>query len=157
MERARRVRPPDVGWLVYTKLQPHPPRADVVARPRLLGALWAAVTTRPLTLVSAPAGYGKTTLLATLPEACPELPLAWLTLDEEDNDPVRFLTALIAALQRLDPACGATARALLASLPRPAAEARRVVGVLINDVLEAMPAPFALVLDDLHLIAEPAV
>ncbi|MBI4491702.1 MAG: tetratricopeptide repeat protein [Chloroflexi bacterium] len=143
--------------LARTKLRPPRLREDVIPRPRLLTALHDAVSSHPLTLVSAPAGYGKTTLLAALPHAFPALPLAWLSLDEEDDEPARFLGALVAALQCLQPACGTTAQMLLASLPNPGAEGRRVVGMLVNDLLETLPGPFALLLDDLHLIAEPAV
>ena len=162
--------------LAQTKF--HPPRlpGDVISRPRLLEVLHQAVATHPLTLVSAPAGCGKTTLLAaycaeerrsrgaeeqTISPAsllpCSPAQVAWLTLDEEDNDPTRFLVALIAALQRLNPACGTTAHALLTGLPNPSAQVRQVIGVLINDVLEALPDPFVLILDDLHLITESAV
>jgi LuxR family maltose regulon positive regulatory protein len=108
-------------------------------------------------LVSAPAGYGKTTLLAALSRARPELPLAWLSLEEEDNDPVRFLTALIAALERLNLECCSAAQHLLDTLDNPASQAYLIIEVLINDLLEGMPEPFVLVLDDLHVVTEPAV
>lgn len=84
-----------------------------------------------ITLLSAPAGYRKTTLLAALPIAYPDLPLAWLTLDEEDNDPVRFLTAFIVALQHLNPTCGATAQSLLTSRVHRVVDVPRVVSVSI--------------------------
>ncbi|MFQ5858013.1 MAG: LuxR C-terminal-related transcriptional regulator [Anaerolineae bacterium] len=163
-------------WLAQTKLHPPLLHEDVIPRPRLLDALHHALTSYPLTLVSAPAGYGKTTLLSDFgfrisdfglgrtdddqirnPQSAIRNRVAWLTLDEEDNDTTRFLTALIAALRRLNPACGTTAQAVLAGLPSPGAEARRIVGVLINDVLETLPDPFALILDDLHLITESTV
>jgi len=146
--------PQQPDWLVQTKLHPPLLREDVIPRPRLLDALRHALTSYPLTLLSAPAGYGKTTLLAALPHAFPELSLAWLSLDEEDNDPARFLIGLVAALRRLNPACGTTAQTLLAGLSNPGAEARRIIGVLINDILETLPDPFVLILDDLHLISE---
>jgi len=161
-------------WLVQTKLYPPPLREDVIPRSRLLDALHDALTSYPFTLISAPAGYGKTTLLAAYcaeerrskgaeemfplapPPPCSPAQVAWLTLDEEDNDPARFLAYLIAALQHLNPACGTTTQAVLTSLPNPAAEARRIIGVLINDILETLPDPFVLILDDLHLVTEPA-
>ncbi|MBI2908261.1 MAG: AAA family ATPase [Chloroflexi bacterium] len=136
--------------------------ADALPRQRLLRALRKALDSRRLVLLSAPAGYGKTTLLAALPPAYGDLPMAWLSLDEEDNDPAHFLTALIAALQRLAPACGATARAVLGEFAPPAGRpssgdyVRRVVGVLINDILATLPESFALLLDDLHHVIEPA-
>lgn len=138
-------------WLVQTKLQPPRLHADTIERRRLLTALAAAVSERPVTLISAPAGYGKTTLLASLPALLPDLPLAWVTLDSEDNDPARFLTALIAALQRLHPEVGAQASQHVGGEPR------RAMGLLINELLAHLSQPFALVLDDLHLVTAPAV
>jgi LuxR family maltose regulon positive regulatory protein len=143
--------------LAETKFYPPRLHKDVIPRPHLLDDLRHSLASHPLTLLSAPAGYGKTTLLAALPSTHPDLPVAWLSLDEEDNDPARFLTALIVALQRLDPVCGATAQSLLTSHTRPDAEVRRVTSVLINDVLETLPNPFALILDDLHRITKPSI
>ncbi len=94
-------------WLTQTKFIPPRLRQDFVPRKRLLDALHAAVNAHPLTLISAPPGYGKTTLLASLPAAFPNMPIAWISLDEEDNDPARFLIALVSALRRLDPDFGA--------------------------------------------------
>jgi LuxR family maltose regulon positive regulatory protein len=155
--------PQPSDWLVQTKLRPPLPRSDVIPRPRLLAALRDGLISRRLTLLSAPTGYGKTTLLAEWIHHHPAQ-IAWLRLDEGDNDPALFLAYLVAALQRLHPACGATAQTLLTSLPglsvdRQGADvqAQRIVGVLINDVLETLPDPFALILDDLHLVTEPAV
>src|SRR6185503_19515873 len=102
-------------------------REDLIPRQRLLDALHQAITSHGLTLVSAPAGYGKTTLLAALchkdkdlfqPSAFSPQPskTAWLSLDPEDNDPGGFVSALIAALQRLNPACGSTTQTVLTSL-----------------------------------------
>ncbi|MFQ5611231.1 MAG: LuxR C-terminal-related transcriptional regulator [Anaerolineae bacterium] len=162
------------SWLPGTKFHPPLLREDVIPRSRLLDALHDAVLSHPLTLVSTPAGFGKTTLLAEygywiLGTGAPipniQYPIsdiqnprvAWLSLDVGDNDPVRFLTAFIFALQHLNPLCGATAQTLLAGPANPGAEAWRVISVLINDVLETLADPFALVLDDLHRINEPAI
>ena len=142
-------------WLVETRLHPPALQGDLIPRPRLLTQLHGAVTSRRLSIVSAPAGYGKTSLLTDLCHLHPDLSVAWLGLEEEDSDPSRFLTVLVAALQRLNPACGTAALTLLANLPSPGAEVRRVVAVLINDLRETLPDPFVLVLDDLHLISEP--
>jgi len=180
-------------WLVQTRLSPPAARDDVIARPRLLEALALAVASHPLTLLSAPAGYGKTTLLADCrlriadcgltqtnddqirnPKSEIRNRVAWLSLEEEDNDPVRFLACLIVVLGRLVPGCGDTAQGLLAGPPAPptlrprsgqalggerraGADTRRVIAALINDIVAANPDPFALILDDLHLITEPAV
>src|ERR1700675_3473216 len=83
--------------VLATKLYipPAPPR--VVRRPRLIERLNEGLH-RKLTLISAPAGFGKTTLVSEWVAGC-GLPVAWLSLDEGDNDPARFLTYLVAALQ----------------------------------------------------------
>lgn len=146
-----------IAAVVRTKLAPPRLRDDTVARPRLVAALRSAVTGHRLTLVSAPAGYGKTTLLASLPAACPELPVAWLSLDATDDDPAWFLAGIVAAVREIVPAFGATTSALLASLSDPAAEVRRLAGVLVNDLVAAGDAPLALVLDDLHAVHAPAI
>jgi LuxR family transcriptional regulator, maltose regulon positive regulatory protein len=145
------------SWPVRTRLQPPVLRTDVIPRQRLLDALSAALDTYRFVLVSAPAGYGKTTLLAALPHLRPDLPLAWLSMEEEENDPARFLAALIAALERLNPRCCSTARDLLGGVDDPASQARLIVEALIDDLLESMPEPFALVLDDLQMITEQSV
>ena len=144
------------SWLAHTKFVPPQLREDLVSRKRLLDKLLSAVTANSLTLLSAPAGYGKTTLLASLPNAFPDLAFVWIALEEEDNDLMRFFTSLILALQRLDPTYGRNTQALLASLPNPAVETRHVISILINETLEDLPKTI-IVLDDLHLITEPAV
>jgi len=148
---------PPEKWLPQTKFRPPLPRGDVFVRPRLVEGVRASLLTHRLTLISAPAGYGKTSLLATLPRALPDFPLAWLTLDNEDNDPARFLAALIAGLQRLNPLCAASAGAVLGSLHNPGAEAQRVIDVMVNDVLDTMTDSFALALDDAEVLHEPTV
>src|SRR5512139_3933947 len=101
-----------------TKLNVPPARAKLISRPRLIERL-ADGLTRPLTLISAPAGSGKTTLIGEwrTSEAGHDFPLAWLALDAEDNDPTRFLTYLIAAFQTLGPTIGESALTLLHSAP----------------------------------------
>ncbi|HWI60799.1 MAG TPA: LuxR C-terminal-related transcriptional regulator, partial [Symbiobacteriaceae bacterium] len=120
-----------------------------------------AVLGHPFTLVSAPAGYGKTTLLASLARVIPAYPLAWVTLEPEENDPVRFLSVVAAALQRLSPdAGGAVLGALSAPPPASAAELeahlRTCTATLLNEILHGLPGPFILVLDDLHMLTCPA-
>jgi LuxR family transcriptional regulator, maltose regulon positive regulatory protein len=149
--------PDTSAWLVATKLHPPLRRSDTIRRPRLEEALARSVAGLPLTLLSAPAGYGKTTMLAALPHLLPDQALAWATLDAEDNDPVRFLGLLTAALQRLHPACGRSVWPLLAGGAADGAGIKRAIGALINDMVAALPAPFILVLDDLHFVTEPAV
>src|SRR5207248_7560403 len=133
--------------LLATKL--HVPRlpASFIRRARLLERLQQGME-RALTLISAPAGFGKTTLLAHwLAES--GTPVAWLSLEPEDNDPVRFLSYLIAALQRLDPHIGTAVLPLLqASRPAPL---ERVIALVINDLIAGAARDFALVLDDYHV------
>lgn len=144
------------GWLALTKFLPPRQREDLILRKNLLDKLISAVSTHSLTLLSAPAGYGKTTLLASLPSSFPDLAFVWIALEEEDNDLTRFFTSLLQALQLLDPEYGRKTQALLASLPDPAVETRHVISALINETLEDFPETI-IVLDDLHLIIEPSV
>jgi LuxR family maltose regulon positive regulatory protein len=138
--------------LLSTKLYRPRARGDLVARPHLVRKLAAAVA-RPLTLISAPAGFGKTTLLTAWLDAYP-LRTAWLSLDETDNDPVRFWTYCIAALQTVEPALGEDVRTALLSPMPPSVEA--ILTPLLND-LAVVSAPLTLVLDDYHLIQTPAI
>jgi LuxR family transcriptional regulator, maltose regulon positive regulatory protein len=136
--------------LLVTKLHPPLPRAHLVRRSHLLERLQQGMA-GPLTLVSAPAGFGKTTLLAQW-RASSRMPVAWLSLEPQDNEPVRFLSYLIAALQTLDPRTGTVAFTLLQT-PQPAAP-ETVLTLLTNDVVSREPdeGDFALVLDDYHVI-----
>src|SRR5438105_5288150 len=139
-----------LALLLSTKLHRPLPRAHLVRRPQLAARLTQGVM-GPLTLVSAPAGFGKTTLLAQwLAES--GMPVAWLSLEAGDNEPVRFLSYLIAALQTLDPHLGAVALTLL-QMPQPAA-AETVLTLLTNDVggHGRDGGDFVLVLDDYHVI-----
>ena len=87
--------------ILATKLYIPPPRPKIVLRPRLIERLNEGLSaSRKLTLISAPAGFGKTTLVSEWVAGC-ERPVAWLSLDEGDNDPTRFLTYLVAALQTI--------------------------------------------------------
>src|SRR5258706_9032813 len=141
--------------LLATKLHRPLPRAQLVRRPQLAERLTQGVM-GPLTLVSAPAGFGKTTLLAQwLAES--GMPVAWLSLEPGDNELVRFLSYLIAALQTLDPHLGAVALTLL-QMPQPAA-AETVLTLLTNDVGShgRDGGDFVLVLDDYHVIDAKAV
>ncbi len=135
--------------LLTTKLYIPPVRPELVSRPRLIERLNAGLLSRrKLTLISAPAGFGKTTLVTEWLSRA-ERPFAWLSLDENDNDPARFLTYFLAALQRVDPNIGQAAQAMLQTPQPPPPEA--FLTSLINDIA-ATPQPFVLVLDDYHLI-----
>jgi len=151
--------------ILATKLLFPLPRSNLVPRPRLVERLmtgWRDAC--KLILVSAPAGYGKTTLITDwlaglAPSPAPqvrnaEVRVSWLSLDESDNDPARFVSYLLAALQQIDPAIGQAAQALL-QIPGPP-QTTAALTSLAND-LAAQPAPFLLVLDDYHLIQAPPV
>jgi LuxR family maltose regulon positive regulatory protein len=124
-----------------------PPRLPVphVARPRLLALLEQGVR-GPLTLVSAPAGSGKTTLLAAW-AAIAMCPVAWLSCEEGENDPARFLVALITALARLDERLRSAA-----NIDRPwhTSEHERVLTSLLNDLERLLPCEAVFILDDVH-------
>jgi LuxR family maltose regulon positive regulatory protein len=104
-------------------------------------------------VVSAPAGFGKTTLLSAWIALDP-MPIAWLSLEEDDNDPVRFLRYLIAALQAVDARIGTSALAALQSAQ--AASSEGVLPGLLNELAD-VAGDFALVLDDYHLITSGSI
>ena len=133
--------------LLTTKLYIPPVRPKLVSRAHLIERLNAGLHYK-LTLVSAPAGFGKTTLVAEW-VATSGRPVAWLSLDENDNDPARFFTYLVAALQTVDPNIGQAAQAMSQTPQPPPPES--LLASLVNDIAAA-PRPFALVLDDYHLI-----
>ena len=139
--------------LLATKLHMPRPRAQLVSRAHLVERLQQGLA-RLLTLVSAPAGFGKTTLLAQW-SAESGMPVVWLSLEAEDNDSTRFLSYLIAALQTLDAQIGTTALALLRT-PQPAPP-EVVLAVLTNDIVERGGGDFTLVLDDYHVISADSV
>src|ERR671910_465861 len=137
--------------LVSTKLRPSQARSNLVARPRLTARLEREVG-RKLTLISAPAGFGKTTLLVEWlrERAGGDGCVAWLSLDEGDNDPVRFMSYLVAALRRTgEEEFGEGVLAALRSPGPPRMEA--VLGALINELAD-LPGEVAVVLDDYHII-----
>ncbi len=142
------------GSLLTTKLYIPRPRPGLVPRPRLTQRLNEGVG-RKLTLISAPAGFGKTTLLSEwIPTS--ERGVCWVSLDENDNDPFRFWTYFISALQMLRTDLGQGALAMLrARHPQPPF-VEAVVTVLINE-MAAFPDNFTLVLDDYHVITTPTI
>lgn len=146
-----------INWIPQTKLIPPEVGEDILARRQLLDQLFEAVIHKRLTLLSAPAGSGKTVLAASLGKEPVDLPLAWLALDQDDNDLATFMWVLVAALQRLLPQGGDRALALLSEQHNPAAQWQRIIGVLINEVIASEPKTFALVIDDYHLIHAQAV
>jgi LuxR family transcriptional regulator, maltose regulon positive regulatory protein len=134
--------------LVETKLYPPKLRRSLVARPRLSGRLSRGAESR-LTLISAPAGFGKTTLLAEwLAATRTERSLAWLSLEESDSQPASYWTYLITALQAVVPGVGASTLLLLQSAQPPI---ETVLATVLNE-LGIVPNDIYLVLDDYHLI-----
>jgi LuxR family maltose regulon positive regulatory protein len=138
--------------IIRTKLRAPFTRSELILRPRLQEKI-AQGLCGPLTMITAPAGFGKTTLLASS-IASSQMPVAWLSLDKEDNAAGRFLNYLIAALQEVDPQL-ATETALWRSAS-PSAPPEVVLANLIND-LDAAGREIALVLDDYHFISNQAV
>jgi LuxR family maltose regulon positive regulatory protein len=137
--------------VAVTKLHVPDGRSGLVPRPALVDALVGARDVR-LTLVTGPAGAGKTTLLAQWHEAEAESrPFAWLSLDPEDADPVRFWGCVIEALRTVAPGFGAQAANRLRA--GRAALVDAVVPLLINEAA-ALPSPIVLVLDDLHALGD---
>src|SRR5437868_10368791 len=136
--------------ILATKLYLPPLRPDVVSRPRLLERLNAGLY-RKLTLIAAPAGFGKTTLVSEWVEGIerPKARTAWLSLDEGDNDPARFMAYLVAALQTITATIGEGVLGLLQSSQPPPPEA--ILTALLNDIT-SLPDHFVLVLDDYHVI-----
>ena len=138
--------------LLETKLYLPKLRPDVVARPRLSERLRRGAESK-LTLISAPAGFGKTTLLTEWLAATPERAVAWLSLDQKDSRPATFWTYLITALQTVVPGVGATALPLLQSADAPI---EPVLTIVINE-LGAVPHDVAVVLDDYHVVESPDI
>ncbi|MEL6901773.1 MAG: helix-turn-helix transcriptional regulator, partial [Cyanobacteria bacterium J06606_4] len=137
--------------LLETKLYRPKWSTERVSRPRLIERLQPQ---RKLTLVSAPAGFGKTTLLAEWIAAIPTQVIAWVSLDRSDNTPSTFWTYLITALQNGCPGLGVRSLSLLQSSQPPALES--ILLLLLNE-LTAIEADISLVLDDYHVIETQAI
>ena len=138
--------------ILATKLFIPPPRAKVVPRPRLIERLHEGLHGK-LMLISAPAGFGKTTLISAW-LATEERPAAWLSLDEADSDPTRFLVYFIVALQTIAPHLGEGVLGMLLSPQPPPTES--LLTTLLNEIA-TIPDNFVLVLDDYHVINATAV
>ena len=154
--------------LLTTKLNIPPLQPHLVKRPRLIAQLnynlWHQEEfLRKLTLFSAPAGYGKTSLaiewINTISqsqsfEAKSKIRTAWLSLGDSDNDPILFLAYIIAAIQRIEPTFGEGTNQLIQSPQPPPGEV--ILTTLLNEIA-AIAQPFILVLDDYHSIQTPAI
>jgi LuxR family maltose regulon positive regulatory protein len=148
--------------LLKTKLYVPPVRPGLVSRPRLVERLDEGLRTgRKLTLISAPAGFGKTTLLSEwIAGRTQDMCVAWVSLDKGDDDPLRFLAYLVAAIQSVDPDLGEGVLAAIQSPQLPVAEV--ALTSLINELAERpgsgrQVTPVVLVLDDCHEVTSEPV
>jgi len=140
--------------ILATKLYVLQPRPGIVSRPRLIDQLNAGLAKgAKLTLISAPAGFGKTTMTNEWITRR-ERPVAWLSLDEGDSDPTRFLTYFISALQTIAPNVGEEALLVLQSPQPPPVET--ILITLLNEII-SIPDNFIFVLDDYHLTDSKAI
>lgn len=137
--------------ILATKLYLPQLRSNIVSRSRLIERLNEGLHCK-LTLLSAPAGFGKTTLLSEWLASCPR-PAAWLSLDEGENDLVDFLSYLVAALQTVEATFG---QEILSALSSPQPPGEMFLTVLLNKI-STIKRPFVLVLDDYHIIEAEAV
>jgi LuxR family maltose regulon positive regulatory protein len=133
--------------LLMTKFYTPRPHPDLVPRPRLQNAISAGLHV-PLTLVSAPAGFGKTTVVAQWVQQT-GVPVVWLSLDAQDNDPAIFLRYLVATFQQAAPRVGASVLAMLQRPQPPSVES--LLTFLVNDLAE-LDHDLLLVLDDFHVL-----
>ena len=146
----------DANWgnplhLIEAKLYRPQAGADLIVRPQLLARLDAGLAAGQrykLILVSAPAGFGKTTLVSQWLDGC-GLPVAWVALDEEDNHLPRLLRYVCAAVRRCRPGACPTLQGLLATIHMPRLED---LADLLVEELGALPDELILVLDDYHRI-----
>lgn len=144
--------------LLPMKLAPPPTREGVLLRPDLQ-ALLSEVRLHPLTLLIAPTGYGKTTLLAQWVQELNRTgaPVCWLTLDSGERSPGVFLAYLISAFQAVFPWVGADAARVLRSASNLETDWPLVAGALCSDIQQKLPTATFLVLDDLHVASDSAV
>src|SRR5215211_3371525 len=152
-QRPRKGDDPMQASALATKIQIPPQTHRVVRRARLVDALEHGIPDHKLVLISAPAGYGKTTLLAQWARAS-SLQVAWLSLGEEDNDPDRFFRYLLAAWETVHPNIRDSPLGLLLGALEPDRDA--VLSAFIN-VANDLPDHTVFVLDDAHLIEDASI
>jgi LuxR family maltose regulon positive regulatory protein len=144
------------SWFPLTKIG-IPTTQTLFERPALVQQVRHATLSKRLTLISAPAGAGKSTVAAMAAHTTPPLPVAWLSLDREDNDPTTFWTGFILALQTLDPTIGEQALESLNAEQQAVPNFKRVVGGLVNDIMGRVSIPVVVVLDDVHTLTEARI
>jgi LuxR family maltose regulon positive regulatory protein len=145
------------GALLQTKLYVPRPKPRLVSRPRLLGKL-DLLLERKLALISAPAGFGKTALLSEWIEhqgnELVPMQVAWLSLDSNDNDPARFLTYFVAAIQEVDANLGAEVLPILQAFQ---ISSMKQIWEMLATQIASLTSPLVLVLDDYHVIEAPTI
>jgi LuxR family maltose regulon positive regulatory protein len=138
--------------MLLTKLHIPPSGINIVHRSELCDKLNTGLS-RKLILISAPAGFGKTTIVSDWIDQY-KIPTAWFSIDNGDNDPVNFLSYIISGIQSIHKEFGQGALNLLNSPNRPSVES--IASLLINEILN-INKNFLLVLDDFHLIKNTEV
>ena len=136
--------------LIWPKIIIPKRRTNLLTRQRLIDKLHDLLDYK-LLVISAPAGYGKTSLLIDFASQT-ELPICWYTLDEHDQDIQRFLAYFIASVKHRFPGFGDTSAGVLEEFRGDIAELSRLVAVIVNDAFDNISEPFAVVLDDFHII-----
>jgi len=142
--------PPDFS-IIRTRITPPRRRGELVTRPRLIDLLNELLEKR-LVLISAPAGYGKTSLLVDFAN-CSPMPVCWYTIDNLDFDPYRFIAYFIAAIHQRFPAFGERSSTVLAA-EQGKPDVDYLANVIINDLIENVAEHFVFILDDFHLVNE---
>ena len=144
-------------WLPQTKFLPPLVGSDILARPTLVRRLQAAVADHPLTLISAPAGSGKTTLVAQWLAQENKGQTAWFRLNDDDNDPATFLLGLVTSIRQAIPTFKTSIDDLTNSMPNMQTRLRHFSGLLCNDIVETVSDRLGLVIDDLHTLTNPTI